>query len=302
MAPCLPAPTTAGGPSVARGANVTWRNTLLAACLLAATAARAAARDPALEVFAGNLRAMPYSAHLRVTAVERVSAIRADDGRTGLVVFRVHARALEVWQGRSAAEIEYFETREAPLSPPAVGAELVASLAQRDDGQLVVPDNGYVFPATPELLRYARNLGRARGESPALRGGPAEPSFARPAEPISPAVCANREPCRAHPALRGACFRVRGRMSLYNGAPSVRIWPVGSTRLLGVSQQRFDDPRICNLPDAIARQLSPDDDVFADFEVCPFTPERPGVMRLVCVDSASRATRRPHRSRSSSGG
>jgi hypothetical protein len=76
-------------------------------------------------------------------------------------------------------------------------------------------------------------------------------------------------------------------LSAYNGAPSARIWPVGSTRLLGVSEQRFADPGVCNLPDAVARMLSFDRDVFADFVLCPFTPDEPGVMRLVCVDSAT---------------
>jgi hypothetical protein len=274
---------------------VSWQRALLAALLVAATAPRVAARDPALELYADNLRATAFSAHLRVTAVERASEIRPDDGRTGLVVFRVSARALEVWKGRAAGQIDYLESCEAPLAPPAVGAEIVASLARRADGQLFVPDNGYVFPATPELLAYARRLGDARDDAAAGEGGRAEPSTAHAAGPSQPAACADRKPCREHAALHGACFRVRGRMSVYNGAPSVRIWPVGSARLLGVSQQRFADPAICNLPDTLARQLSPDDDVFADFEVCPFTAERAGVMRLVCVDSASRVTRRPHR-------
>jgi len=28
-------------------------------------------------------------------------------------------------------------------------------------------------------------------------------------------------------------------------------------------------------------------DIYGDFEVCPFTPERKGAMRLVCIESAS---------------
>lgn len=31
-----------------------------------------------------------------------------------------------------------------------------------------------------------------------------------------------------------------------------------------------------------------DHDVYADFEVCPFTAERPGVMQRVCVVSAEK--------------
>jgi hypothetical protein len=31
-----------------------------------------------------------------------------------------------------------------------------------------------------------------------------------------------------------------------------------------------------------------DEDIYGDFEVCPFTPERKGVMWFVCIESASK--------------
>jgi hypothetical protein len=34
-------------------------------------------------------------------------------------------------------------------------------------------------------------------------------------------------------------------------------------------------------------EVTADDDVYADFEVCPFTTERKGEMQLVCIESAS---------------
>jgi hypothetical protein len=33
---------------------------------------------------------------------------------------------------------------------------------------------------------------------------------------------------------------------------------------------------------------SNDEDIYGDFEVCPFTPKRKGEMQLVCVESASK--------------
>ena len=101
------------------------------------------------------------------------------------------------------------------------------------------------------------------------------------------------KPCRQHPQLVGACFTLRGRLSFYNGAPSVRIWRVGSRRILGVSEQRFAVAGYCNLPPAIAGRLSWDADLFADLVVCPFTHEQPGVMQLVCVDAAANVVIRP---------
>jgi hypothetical protein len=94
-------------------------------------------------------------------------------------------------------------------------------------------------------------------------------------------------PCRQHPQLAAPCFQVRGRLSVYNGAPALRIWPIGSKRLLGISEGRFLLPNYQNIPANIVAQLvTPDSAMFADFVVCPFTQEVPGVMQLVCVDSA----------------
>jgi hypothetical protein len=94
------------------------------------------------------------------------------------------------------------------------------------------------------------------------------------------------KPCREHPRLFGPCFRVRGRMNYYNGTPSVRIWIVGTNRIVGVSESRFVENGYSNLPDDLSAKLSFDTDLFADFTVCPFTAPRAGEMRMVCVDSA----------------
>jgi hypothetical protein len=96
-----------------------------------------------------------------------------------------------------------------------------------------------------------------------------------------------QNPCREHPQVNGPCFKVHGRIRVYNGTPSVRIWPVGTNRLLGVSEARFYDPEYSNMPPDLSDLLTLDNEIFADFIVCPFTPDEPGVMRLVCIDSAS---------------
>jgi hypothetical protein len=260
--------------------------TALIAVLLAIGNARSArANEPPAGLLRRNFRETPYSAHVRVVAVERAGAFATDDGRAGMLVLRIRCAVIELWKGPRSDAIEYLQTVEAPGSGPSPGTDLVVSLARRDDGALIVPDNGYAFPASDALLRQARRLARTEAAPPS-RGADAH-SAPAPGVTGAPGACTGKKPCRAHPALRGACFRARGRLSAYNGAPSARIWPVGSTRLLGVSEQRFADPGVCNLPDAVARLLSFDQDVFADFVLCPFTPDEPGVMRFVCVDSAS---------------
>src|SRR5689334_15474021 len=88
---------------------------------------------------------------------------------------------------------------------------------------------------------------------------------------------ANEKPCREHPQLIAACFTVRGRMYYANGNPSVRIWRVGTKRIMGVSEGRFGLPGYENLPQDIEDHLVLDEvDLLADFTVCPFTPLKPG--------------------------
>lgn len=92
--------------------------------------------------------------------------------------------------------------------------------------------------------------------------------------------------CKAHPQLSGSCFEIRGRMAPSNGTPSLRIWPVGTKRLLGVSESHSSGSENYNVPKGLLEHLSFGKAIYADFTVCPFTDDEPGVMRIVCVESA----------------
>jgi hypothetical protein len=96
----------------------------------------------------------------------------------------------------------------------------------------------------------------------------------------------DKKSCKEHPMLNGPCFKVRGRMSFYNGNPTLRIWPLGTRRMLGISQGRFYLQDYANVPDDLVRRLSWETEMLADFTVCPFTDDRPGEMRLICVECA----------------
>jgi hypothetical protein len=93
--------------------------------------------------------------------------------------------------------------------------------------------------------------------------------------------------CKEDPDLVAACFTLHGRLSLWNGTPTVRIWRVGTKRILGVPSD--------TLPQDVDRLFSNDpwaDDIYGDFEACPLTPERPGEMQMVCISSASHLIRK----------
>lgn len=95
--------------------------------------------------------------------------------------------------------------------------------------------------------------------------------------------------CKGNPELVGQCFRIRGRAFGSNGTPDLRIWRVGSKRILGVTATATaDDVEDPIAPENLLRALGPrlDHFVFGDFEVCPFTPERQGHMQMVCVERA----------------
>ena len=100
---------------------------------------------------------------------------------------------------------------------------------------------------------------------------------------LAPAASSGQTPCKTDARVVGSCFKVHGRFSFYNGNPSFRIWPVGTHRLLGVT----DDPELLppNLEPFTRKPDGPD--VYGDFEVCPLTVEHEGWMQTVCVESAT---------------
>ena len=103
-----------------------------------------------------------------------------------------------------------------------------------------------------------------------------------------PAREAQDKSCRQHPQLIGKCFTVHGRLSVYNGAPALRIWKVGTKRMLGVSEQRFAVTGYRNVPETIQNQLNQDVEIFGDFLVCPFTRPKAGEMQLVCIEEGKK--------------
>lgn len=101
-------------------------------------------------------------------------------------------------------------------------------------------------------------------------------SFSNANEKIEQPLCQN------NPDIVGECFVVHGRITAGNGTPSVRLWIIGTNRLLGVSAEGE------GLPNCIIDNLTPDTSiVYGDFLVCPFAEDKPGVMRPACIESAS---------------
>jgi hypothetical protein len=102
------------------------------------------------------------------------------------------------------------------------------------------------------------------------------------------AFCQSRL-CKGNPKVIGACYVIHGRARFGNGTPTLRIWPVGTKRILGVTAgTTADDAEDPIVPEEMMVFTRDVEAVFGDFEVCPFTPERKGHMQFVCIESATK--------------
>ena len=102
--------------------------------------------------------------------------------------------------------------------------------------------------------------------------------------------------CASDKRLVAPCFTVRGRLSSWNGAPTYRIWIIGTKRLLGVSEGKFAPDGYGLLPTEIPQPTDFDTAYFGDFTVCPFEPDNSQKMRLVCVAAVTQSRISEHRS------
>ena len=77
----------------------------------------------------------------------------------------------------------------------------------------------------------------------------------------------------------------------------MRIWRVGTKRILGVVDGGWHDLDDRDDFPSELRRLIPDDpfdtNVYGNYTVCPLTRERPGWMQLVCVAGATNLVSRP---------
>ena len=93
--------------------------------------------------------------------------------------------------------------------------------------------------------------------------------------------------CRGNPKVVGACYSIHGRLNPGADTIELRLWPVGTNRIMGVS----DGPAIndAEYPIYPKNLVFPhgDEIIYGDFEVCPFTSQRMGAMQFVCIESAA---------------
>src|SRR6185437_10281827 len=93
--------------------------------------------------------------------------------------------------------------------------------------------------------------------------------------------------CKGNPKVVGACYSVHGRLTPGADTIELRLWPIGTKRMLGVSDgPAINDAENPIYPNNIVFPHS-DENIYGDFEVCPFTRARKGAMQFVCIESAA---------------
>jgi hypothetical protein len=91
----------------------------------------------------------------------------------------------------------------------------------------------------------------------------------------------------------GTCYWVHGRLGVYDGNPTYRLWKIGTHHLFGILsgpgslKRNPDDGVEAQLPDNISFH-STGTQIFGDFEICPLQREVPGEMQNACIESAKK--------------
>lgn len=110
-------------------------------------------------------------------------------------------------------------------------------------------------------------------------------------------------PCKS-PAIANCCYWTHGRLQFGNGTPALRLWKIGTHRIMGI----YSGPSVYGpitkdgesldnenpqLPENVTRifeenrpRLGFAYPLFGDFEVCPLEPEKPQTMQAACIESA----------------
>jgi len=101
-----------------------------------------------------------------------------------------------------------------------------------------------------------------------------------------------KTPCET-PTNTTLCYWTHGRLSAWDGAPTIRIWKIGTRHMLGIysspEAERLNgsDDEHPEMPANIQRIFKPfQNRIFADFKVCPIKQAKPDPMQAACIESA----------------
>jgi hypothetical protein len=134
---------------------------------------------------------------------------------------------------------------------------------------------------------------------------------------VHPATAKRHTPCQTAENA-ATCYWAHGRLSVYNGDPSWRLWKIGTNRILGIYSGASTltpagiaagDGEHPEMPANLERIFEADvkhqmaihdpfrglpDSAFGDFEICPLDHEPKGWMEDACIESAKNIVLQPY--------
>ncbi len=110
----------------------------------------------------------------------------------------------------------------------------------------------------------------------------------------SPEQASKRKIACKIPENGKSCYWAHGRLSIYNGDPTFRLWKIGTRRLLGIYSgpgfgpfdEGLNEEDDLELPTSLKGYDFTKVTLFGDFEVCPLAAEKEGRMQPACIESA----------------
>jgi hypothetical protein len=114
--------------------------------------------------------------------------------------------------------------------------------------------------------------------------------------PVYTAPCFSRQQpsagCAAISDAKAPCFTVHGLLQGSNGVPGIRMWRIGTRRVLGIVGGDGSPAADDLVPRRLYAQMQTETpgwlrSVDAQFRVCPLATEKAGWMQPVCIVSAS---------------
>ncbi|NEO86583.1 MAG: hypothetical protein F6J87_20345 [Spirulina sp. SIO3F2] len=131
-------------------------------CQKVADDSHKATDNSALEhLLLSNIEETPYTAHIKVTDINKIEDISSDSGDSGKIGYKVHANVIATYKGEKNEKIEYFVFLEDSSKEALTGKEFIVSLHYSEDkSHYYIPDNGYVLPPTEAL----KDIGQSKSK------------------------------------------------------------------------------------------------------------------------------------------
>lgn len=113
-----------------------------------------------------NIETTDFSGAVRIESSQRVGPNDGPPSDTGYVNHKYEASVLEIWRGKFASKITFYEMADADAKTREPGKVLIVSLCHnKNTNRYHSPDNGYVFGAPKACLAKGKQISKSAAVS-----------------------------------------------------------------------------------------------------------------------------------------